>query len=190
MPRTAEQWLGRAAIAGIVVLLTLISATAIVLSNPSWRDRVRRQAGWVTEFSVGAPSGLPTAWHQRTTPTVVIFVSEACVACRQSLPFHRELRAVIAAAGLGSITALTSANDDPSAYAARETIATESVVRFEARGSKLRLVPTILILDPRGVVVEKKEGVLPLEEQHALMATMWRLSSRTPWSPTPPSYLP
>jgi hypothetical protein len=191
MQRTAEQWLGRAAIAGIVILLTLISATALVLSNPSWRDRIRRQAGWVTEFSVGAPSGLPTAWHQRTTPTVVIFVSSTCVACRQSLPFHRELRSAITAAGLGAVTALTSAQDDTATYAANESLPLTDVVRFDAVGSRLRVVPTILILDSRGSVLEKKEGVLSPEEQHALMATLRRVSSRPAGAPaTSPAYLP
>jgi len=159
----------RGAIAIIGVLLAVVSLTSLILSSPSWRDRARRQLGWVSYFEVGSASGLPAEWHQSATPTVVIFISGACAACQQSAPFHRALRSSGRAAGLRVVTALTAANDDPAGYAANESLSEHDVVRFDATGSRLRVVPTILIIDRNGVVVEKKEGVLPEAGQHALI---------------------
>ena len=165
------------AVAVIVVLLAIVSLTALILSNPSWRDRARRQLGWMAYFEVGSASDLPVQWHQGASATVVIFVSGQCQACLQSAPFHRDLRSSAAGAGLRVVTALTSLTDDPSAYAAAESLADRDVVTFDFTGSRLRVVPTIVIVDRNGVVVETKEGVLPEAEQHALIARVWSLRS-------------
>jgi len=175
MDPRADRLLRRSAIVVIGVLLTVVSLTSVVLSNASWRDRARRQLGWTTQFEVSAASGLPPEWHQRATLTVVIFLSGTCDACRLSLPFHRALRAAAEAAGLRVVTALTALNDDPASYAAAEQLRATDVVRFDFRGSRLQRVPTILLIDPQGVVVEMKEGVLPNDEQHALIARLWSL---------------
>lgn len=78
------------------------------------------------------------------------------------------------------VTALTSASDDPSAYAAAESLPTNDVVKFDFMGSRLRLVPTVVIVDQRGVVLEMKEGVLPESEQHALHAMIETLRKLFP----------
>ncbi len=175
MDPSLDRAVRRGAIVITVILLAIVSLTSAVLLNPSWRDRARRQLGWTTQFTVGSASGLPPEWYQDAKPTVVIFVSGTCPACAQAAPFHRALRAASASAGLKALTALTALNDDPSAYAARESVADGDVVKFDFRGSPLRLVPTIVVVDHRGVVVEMKEGVLPEAEQHALMARLWSL---------------
>lgn len=159
----------------IVALLAIVSLTSLVLSNPSWRERARRQLGWMAYFEVGSASDLPAEWHQGAKPTVVIFVSGTCQACQQSAPFHRYLRSSAGAAGLRVVTALTSMSDDPSAYAATESLSDRDVAKFDSTGSRLRVVPTILIVDRNGDVLEKKEGVLPEAEQHALTARVWSL---------------
>ena len=64
---------------------------------------------------------------------------------------------------------LTSPDDDEAAYAALMGIRADQITTFGARGTKLRRVPTIVILNRHGVVVETKEGVLSDDEQHALL---------------------
>jgi hypothetical protein len=175
MDPSVDRAVHRGAIAVISVILAIVTLTSLVLANPSWRDRARRQLGWTTYFAVGSASGLPPEWHESAKPTVVIFVSGACAACRQASPFHRALRSSGQGAGLRVVTALTSTSDDPAAYAGSESQSPHDVVRFDATGSRLRLIPTILIIDRNGVVIEEKEGVLPEAEQHALIARVWSL---------------
>lgn len=165
----------RSATVVIGILLAVVSLTSVVLSNPSWRERVRRQMGWQAQFDVGFPSGVPQEWHQSAKPTIVIFVSSSCEACRRSAVFHSGLRAAAAAGGLRVVTALTSPNDDPSAYAATESLPASDVVRFDVTGSRLRIVPTIVIVDHSGMVIDMKEGVLPESEQHALLESLKKL---------------
>lgn len=175
MTSSTDRVVRRGAIAVIVTLLTVVSLTSLVLLNPAWQDRARRQLGWARTFEAGSAAELPPEWIDGAKPTIVIFISGACEACRQSAPFHRDLRASVGAAGLRVLTVLTSLNDDAAAYAASESLSERDVVRFDATGSRLRVVPTILIVDRNGVVVEKTEGVLPEAEQHALMTRVGSL---------------
>jgi len=180
MDPSTDRAVRRGAVAVIVILLAIVSLTSLVLSNPAWRERARRTIGWEARFDVGVPSGLPKEWHQGAKPTLVIFVSGSCEACRTSAPFHRALRAEGAASGFRVVTALTSASDDPSAYAAAESLPATDVVKFDFMGSRLRLVPTVVIVDQRGEVLEMKEGVLPESEQHALHAMIETLRKLFP----------
>jgi len=64
---------------------------------------------------------------------------------------------------------LTSSGDNASTYAETLGVAADQVSMFDPTDTKLRHVPTILVVDRLGIVREMKEGVLPVEEQHALM---------------------
>lgn len=171
-----DRAVSRAAVAGTVALVLLVASTAIVITQPSWRERVREALGWSSPaFTTGSSSRLPSAWYAAHDRTLVIFASEACAACQQSRAFHAELRS--AAAGVPSlrvITALTGSSDEPDAYAATYGIPAEGAVRFDTRGSLVRRIPAILLVDRDGVVLTYTEGVLSLEEQHALLAQLKR----------------
>nr|MBP6715807.1 hypothetical protein [Acidobacteriota bacterium] len=71
-------------------------------------------------------------------------------------------------------TALTGSTDDVAAYAAMYEIPVKQVVRFDARGSWLRRIPSTVLVDRDGTVLTYTEGVLSLEEQHALLAQLKR----------------
>jgi hypothetical protein len=171
-----DRAVSRAAVAGMVMLVLLVASTALVITQPTVRERVREVMGWSSPaLTTGSSSHLPSAWYAAHDRTLVIFASEACAACQQSRAFHEELRRVAAdVPSLHVITALTGSTDDVAAYAATYAIPVKQVVRFDARGSWLRRIPSTVLVDRDGTVLTYTEGVLSLEEQHALLAQLKR----------------
>ena len=174
-PRT-DRAVGRVALAAAISLLLVVAATIVAVVSPSAREWTRERLRWAPGYQIGAPSGLPAAWLNTADRTVLIFASTSCEACRRSLPVYRTLvDAVRARSELRLRIMLTSPGDDEAAYAASIGAPAADVTRIDARGTRLRRVPTILIVDRQGLVVEKKEGVLSEGEQHALMETLKKL---------------
>ncbi len=160
---------GALAIAITLVLIVATTTTAIVF--PAGREWVRQRLRWVPPtFDVGRASDLPPALYEHADFTVLIFATTHCAACQRALPFHRELSQVANSdARLRAHVLLTSAGDDASTTAETLGIAADRVTMFDPKGTKLHHVPTILVVDRRGIVRAMKEGVLSAEEQHALM---------------------
>lgn len=168
MPRIAERSLGRAVVTLTITMLCVVGVTAAVLLRPTWRERVRHSLGWSTQFVVGEPSGLPASLTGDADHTVLIFVSETCAACQRSRPFHRTLLTA-ANARVAVKILLTTPGGDTGALSETLGAATTTISAFDSRGTRLRVVPTLLIVDRAGTVLEMKEGVLPDAEQHALL---------------------
>lgn len=168
MPGAYPRWLTRVIVSLTVSLLCLVAATAVVLSRPAWRERARHALGWSTQFVAGTPSGLPSSLTGGADRTVLIFVSDTCAACQRSQPFHRELLG-LAGARLAVRVLLTTSNGSIESLAAALGAPADAVIAFDPRGTRLQVVPTVLVVDRAGTVLEMKEGVLPASEQHALI---------------------
>lgn len=163
---------GALAIALTLTLIVITTATAIVF--PSGREWVRQRLHWAPpSFAVGAASGLPPALFQDSEFTVLIFATTSCAACQRALPFHQALaRAVNDDSRWRARLLMTSPGDDIAAYATTMALPTDRVTRFDAAGTMLRHVPTVLIVDRLGVVRATTEGVLAEAEQRALLETI------------------
>lgn len=177
MNSRTDRAVGRAALAATVGLLLVVAATITIIVSPTARERLRELLGWTPpSYQVGDASSLPSAWRDAPGHTVLIFVTSNCDACRRSLPFHQAIAGAVGARpDLHLRIVLTSPGDDEAAYAAAIGVRADQVTRINARGTRLRRVPTILIVDRQGIVVEKKEGVLPETEQHALIEKLRKL---------------
>lgn len=171
MDTTTDRAVGRVALAATIGLLLIVAATITAVVSPAAREWARERLGWAPpSYQIGAASSLPSAWRDAADHTVLIFVTTSCDACRRSLPFHRALvDAVRTRPDLQLRIVLTSPGDDEAAYAASIGARAAQATRIDARETRLRRVPTILIVDREGIVVETKEGVLPEAEQHALI---------------------
>lgn len=166
-----DRYVRRGAIAaGVVALITVILTGAASLHTPT-REWIRDHMQWSSPaYRVGAPSELPPALHADADHTLLIFVASGCEACRRAQSFHLELmRAADGGTRLARRVLLTSPGDHPASYAADIGVPTERVAMIDASRTRVRRVPTILIVDRRGVVQTIKEGVLPTAEQHALI---------------------
>ena len=156
----------------LVVIVTIVS-----VANPVTRTWLRARLT-TPGFVIGASSQLPTSLYRDHARTVLIFVSAHCDACMRAQPFHRALTQLASAESNVSVQVLlTTAADDPAAYAAAMHVPASFVASFDPRDTRLKRVPTILVVDRAGVVLEMTEGVLSDEDQHALVK---RLTSARP----------
>jgi len=167
----------RSAVAIILIVILIVTTTIIAVVSPTARTWMgARLHGPAPGFRVGAESGLRTDLFSGADYTVLVFVTTHCAACQAAQPFHRELARTVD--GLTSVdmrVALTSPGDDLAAYATALGVDASVVERVDPRGMPLRRVPTVLIVDRRGIVIEMKEGVLPESEQHALLESLKKL---------------
>lgn len=165
---------GAATVALSGVLIVII--TVVTALNPGASNWLRARMGWSTPgFVTGAASRLSPVLYDDARLTTLIFVTSGCDACRRAQSFHQELVSLAATRpDLRVRVLMTSPTDDPGAYAGQLAMPAALVQRFDARGTLLRRVPTILVLDRGGVVREMTEGVLSLAEQHALVAKITR----------------
>ena len=170
MDSSTDRAVRRGAVAIAITTLLIVTTTITFVVQPSAREWMRARVHWSAPgYTIGAPSALPASWYSNSDYTLVVFATSNCDACRRALPSFRELTRLISAHANGGVrVGLTSPSDDASAYAVLMGVDANRVERFEARGTALRRVPTLLVIDRRGVVVEMKEGVLPELEQHAL----------------------
>lgn len=160
----------RGALVITLTLLLIVATTATAIVFPSGREWVRQRMRWAPPgYSMGAASGLLPALYDGADFTVLIFATTNCVACQRALPFHQELARADDGARVRTRILMTSPGDDIAAYAMAAGVNADRVLRFDAQGSKVRRVPTILVIDRAGLVREMKEGVLPDDEQHALL---------------------
>lgn len=160
---------GALAIALTLTLIVITTATAIVF--PSGREWVRQRMRWApAAFTVGAASDLPAGLYDDADFSVLMFATNNCAACQRALPFHQELvRAASNESQWRARLLMTSPGDDTAAYAATMALPADRVTRFDATGTKLRHVPTVLIVDRHGTVRAMTEGLLADAEQRAML---------------------
>lgn len=171
MPGDTDRVVKWGAIAISIIVVLILAATFTASVSPSTSNWVREQMHWTPQgYRVGAPSDLPAGLYSGANNALIVFATTNCDACRRAQGFHQTLlKGVEGNPSVRAQILLTSPSDDAPAYAAMLGIRPDQVATIEAHGTRVRRVPTILIVDRAGVVREIKEGVLPANEQHALL---------------------
>jgi len=148
---TTDRRIGRAAIVLSVFLVVMVGATAAVALWP--RGDIE----------------LPAAWFSGADTTLVIFGRAGCPACDASTAFHQQLVATAESLGIHVIAALTARGGAPEAFAESLGLEGDHGVLAVPAPAHLTTVPTVVIVDRRGTVLQKKVGALSIDDQRALL---------------------
>lgn len=143
-----DRVIGRVA---VVLTAMVLVGVAITLALA-----LRSRGSAPAAYGVGDTVDLPQRYFAQHAATLVIVVKAGCQACERSAPFHQTLQDAAQAAGVGV-----------------EWIHAEQTSPGEL--GRIRVVPSVLLLDRRGVVLEMKEGALPDDEQRALIERVRRV---------------
>lgn len=181
MMSATDRVIRRGAVAVAVASVLVVVLTAVAAVTPGARNWLRAAMGWAPAgFVAGSAAQLPPSLYEDAAVTVLLFVRSNCDACRQSQAFHQQLAQVFRnIAGVRIRVLVTSPDDDPSAYATALHLPSSAALRFDARSSLVRRVPTLLVVTRDGIVREMKEGVLSETDQHALIQQITRISRPT-----------
>ena len=174
MPDAPDRAVRRGAASVAIAAILIVIVTIVSAANPGARDWIRVKMRWAPPtFAVGTSAHLPSALTSSHHATALIFAAANCAACERAQPAFRALAAAGAAANDANVRVLlTTPSDDAAQYAAMLGISPDAVSHFDARGSLVRRVPTIVIVDAAGIVRATKEGVPSQEEQHALVSPL------------------
>ena len=175
MTPRAEWILGRLAGATSVALVLMVAATAGSIAWPRVAGAVGldRNAVRAVAYPAGATIDTPPAWHQDTPYTLVIFARSTCAACEKAAPYLTGLiaslrgRAAVVYASAG--VKLARAEE---LQAARAIGVGESQVHEAPAGLKVRVTPTLVLVNQRGEVLASFEGVGPGSKQAVITKTL------------------
>lgn len=148
MREGTDRAIGRVALGLSAILIVGLAVTG---EMARWRPATAAAA-----YRTGDTVDLPRRYFDGHTVSLVIVVKSACPACEQSMAFLQRVRDTAVAAGLG-VTWIQADHAAPGDL------------------GRMRVVPSLLLIDQRGVVLDMKEGALPDAEQRALMERVRRV---------------
>ena len=142
-----DRAIGRAALGISAVLILGVALTG-------WLA-LRRPPQAPTAYRVGERVDLPARYFEGHAATLVIVTKAGCAACERCAAFHQSLREAALSAGV-----------DVQWIHAEQTP--------EGDLGRIHVVPSLVLLNSAGIVLEMKEGALPEDEQRALMERVRR----------------
>jgi len=158
--------------ASIVLAVTLCTSLGVVF----W-PRVTSALGIKPEppapaYAVGDLIDVPSGWYARTPKTLVVFARASCGACETAQPFLKTLVASVAERG-GSV-AFAGHRETPAddAVFARSLGLPDKAFAIFPAGLRVRVTPTLVVVNREGTVLHAWEGVGPPEKQHVIAAAV------------------
>jgi hypothetical protein len=176
MNKASDRLIGRAAFLVSILLVIVFAATAGRLAG----RRVLESLGWLspstTAYAVGQPIDLPEAVYRPTPITVVLFARSDCAACQSAEPFYRSVAAFVGTHPSARMVLSSPVAGTGGAPAAEEmvfarTLGDGVVIVPWASGQKPRVavVPTLVVVNDRGVVLAAWQGAPRVPDQSRMM---------------------
>lgn len=151
----------------------LIAGTGALLVSPSLRTRFGFSTPVAAAYTVGDRIDVPVDLYDSSPATVLIFARSTCGACqRAKLQFAAvvaRLRAV-APVTLGLVTTGARTSDEW-AYAQAIGLRETELKTISLEHLRLRVVPTIVVVDRAGVIRYAFEGAPSTAQQDDLLRT-------------------
>ena len=158
----------RTATTASLVLAVVVLGTAATIAWPRLAGAVgSAPAAPAPAYSVGTTVDVPADWYAGAPRTLVLVAQASCGACQQAAPYLRELIARLDGRA-AVVMATPGLMPEYDLEYARSIGLDETGVRELPEGVRVRVTPTIVIVNQRGEVLGSWEGVGP-EEQHAAL---------------------
>lgn len=145
-----------------VACVAALSLTAAMAAVPALKGRV----GWSTppplSYVVGSAVDLNASLYDATPRTVFIFARSSCGACQRSKPQMAALVRELAAHNDTCVVLVTPPNavEDTEFFAREIGLDSSRIARVAPASLRVRVVPTVVVVDRHGTVLLGKEGVL------------------------------
>ena len=175
MSPRSEWILGRLAGATSVALVLLAAVTAGTIAWPRVAGAVglERKAARTPAYPAGATIDTPVAWHQDAPYTLVIFARSTCAACEKAAPYLKGLTASLRGrAAVVYASAGVKLERDEEVKSAQAIGVGGSQVPAAPDGLKVRVTPTLVLVNQHGEVLTSFEGVGPGSKQAVITKTI------------------
>jgi hypothetical protein len=119
-------------------------------------------------YVAGERIDVPAAWYARHPKTLVVFARAACGACQNAQPFLKTLAASVIQGGGGvTIAGHRESPADDASFARSLGVSEEAIVVFPA-GLRVRVTPTVILVNRDGTILHAWEGVGPDAKQQTI----------------------
>jgi hypothetical protein len=173
MEAGTDRFVRHASTAATLALATMLAITMAFVAWPRVASAlgIESTAAPAPAYGAGDAIDIPAAWHSQTPATLVIFARASCGACQKAQPFLTSLVAdlrnradVVVVGGAVSMT-------EDAAFARGLGVEAGSVHPAPA-GIKVRVTPTLVLVNRAGTVLHAWEGVGPTDKQAVISRTV------------------
>jgi hypothetical protein len=165
-------------VGGAIVTVTVGCVTAVVgtagwLAMPAIRAQMGLAPPPVQSYAVGTRIDVPPSVYEASSYTVVLFAESNCGVCQRVTPWlSRVLDQFRQRPGMHLVMVTADGHmTDELQYAEHLGLEKGSVVPLDLRSLHVRLVPTLVVVDRRGMVRYSQEGA-PSSEPEATLAAL------------------
>ena len=173
---SAERFIARFAVLLAVACVTVVGATVLAVRSPALRTHLG--LGRPPAYRVDAQIDVPDRLYRSSSHTLFIFARSSCAACQAAKPTFAALadRLRRASSDVVLITGGADARDE-AAYASDLGLDASHLVPMNLSALRVKLVPTLVLVDQGGRVVYSIEGVPTDADQARLIEAA---ASRSP----------
>ena len=172
--------IGRTALAVAIGCIALVVVTVGVLAMPAARSRLGLAPSKTPAYTVGGRIDVPASVYEATPLTVVIFARDTCAACQRSQVLFAKATADLAAEPSVHVVMMTTAPNRSGDldYARAIGLDEHRLIPLDATHLRLKLVPTLVLVDRYGEVRYSHEGVPSPADIHELVRIATSFSQR------------
>lgn len=119
------------------------------------------------EFAEGLPLGAPVG-----SRAVLLVLDRHCRYCAKGLPFYRELVKAARERGHRVVLLMRDKTETIREYEREHDLRVNEVIRGDPQGLGLQSVPTVLLVDAKGVVLKAWIGLLDKQREAAVIEAL------------------
>jgi peroxiredoxin len=152
----------------LVTCALMLAATVVAVAWPrithslGVKPAVREAA-----YRTGQTIDVPADWYQNAPYTMVLFARANCGACQNAQPFFKQLANGLKGRAAVILAGSEQDREEDSEYA-RALGLKDPAIRITPAGLKVRLTPTLVLINRRGEILGAWEGVGPVEQQSTI----------------------
>jgi thiol-disulfide isomerase/thioredoxin len=172
MTPAADRFLNTASVGASLVLAATLAITLAFVSWPRVASALGLEpAGPAAAYAPGATIDTPAAWHGRTAVTLVVFARAGCGACQKAEPYFTQLFAELNGRADVVVVGGRETADEDAAFA-RALGLGEAAFHVAPDGLRVRVTPTLVLVDRAGRVLDAWEGIGPVEKQTSITSAV------------------
>jgi len=164
----SDRAIHRVATTMMVTCMLLLAATVVAVAWPrithtlGVKPAVREAA-----YRTGQVIDVPEDWYQSSPYTVVLFARASCGACQNAQPFFKELASDLKGRAAVILASSEQEREEDAEYGHGIGLK-DPAIRITPAGLKVRVTPTLVLINRRGEILGAWEGVGPAEQQSTI----------------------
>ncbi len=119
-------------------------------------------------YAAGDRVDVPASWYAKAPQTLIVFARANCGACQTAQPFLKSLAGTVTAGGGAVVVAGHRETPGEDAEYTRSLGLSDSAFVVFPKGLRVRVTPTLVLVDRTGLILHAWEAVGPPERQHEI----------------------